>query len=472
VEYNGKNETSTKTPLLVRILGQYIFLRLKLALFKHSKSSHSKPNEVKKARKARSPSARKVSRPSSTTISENIDMSISATFDPQYSRSRPKFTLEVNDSEVDLTSQSGTTPTHYTHYSQSCPPSRTHSVYSPHSHSFSLYEQEHQLLRRRWTFAMAMMDKEVTDEALVEVLAGIRLERDLVGSEDSVDKVWDADLILFGLQEEAPPLDHYAHPSQTSVDLSYISSLLSIPLPLQHRNSAPTAGSRPSQQWQMAQRILFTCRELVRTERHYLASLQTLLASNTETVPPPLMLKYAEELIRVSELYLGQMEGNPSAWGVAAAFLGAEEAIEGALVRWCGSVGMWFKDGYEAELESKFSMRGRRLSKVIRLGGGSSDEMHEYDEATSGPLKKVNSWRRSMSSIPDLSASISTARKKEKNASPQTSTSSNGHEQQRRLSQAKKPPVRDLAILPTQRIMRYVLLYRGETQSFIGSPFR
>jgi hypothetical protein len=429
---------------------------------KHPIPIHPEPNEVEKVHKARLPSVRKVSRPC-ITIPGNADTS-AATLDPHYSRSRPKFTLETNDSEVDLNSQSGTTHSHYANYSQSCPPSRTHSVYSPHSLSFSLHGQEHQPPRRRWTFAMAMTDKEVTDEALIEVLAGIRLRRDLSGREDSSDTVWDADLILFGSKEEAQ-LDHDTHPSHASADHSHTSSPTSIPLRPQRHNSTSIAGSRPSQHWQTAQRVLFTCRELVRTERHYLALLQILLSSNTETTPPPLMLKHAEELTRVSESYLGQMERNPSAWGVAAAFLGAEEAIQDALVRWCGSVGMWFKDGgYETGLESKLSLRGRKLSQAIKLGGGSTDEMHEYDEATSGPLRKVNSWRRSMSSISDLGSTISTVRRKERNAAPPTSIF-NGHERQRRPSHTRKPPVRDLAILPTQRIMRYVLLYQGESQA-------
>lgn len=422
-----------------------------------------------KAHKARPHSTRKVSRPSSITISENVDLSMPMVFDPKYPRSKPKFTLEANDSEADLFSQSETTtPAHHTDYSQSYPPSRTHSVHSPHSHSLSFHEQEPQSPRRRWTFAMAMTDEEATDETLIEVLEEIRLKRDLTGSEDGVDRVWDADLILFGLQEETPQLDHNTRHLQSPVDLSYSSSLPSLPLPHGHRHSAPIPRSRPSQHWQTAQRVLFTCRELVRTERHYLLSLQTLLASNTETVPPPLMLKYAEELTRVSMLYLGQLRGNPSAWGVAAAFLGAEEAIEGAFVRWCGSVGMWFKDGgYEAQkLELKDSMRGRRLSKVIKpkSGEGSNEEIHKDDDAFPGALKKVSSWRRSMSSLSDLSTSVST-KKKEKKATPPLASSSNGRERQRRSSHVKMPSVRDLAILPTQRIMRYVLLYRGEPNS-------
>lgn len=333
---------------------------------------------------------------------------------------------------------------------------------------------------------MAMTDEDIPDEVLVEELERMRLQEEWSGSVDDVGEVWDASHILFGSQEltASPREEHPQHykfddlpNSQPSTDLPYTSSLPSFPH--QHRNSStppPIPGS--TRHWQTAHRVLLTCRELVRTERHYLASLQALLASETETAPPPLMLRYVEELVKVSKLFLAQMEANPSAWGIAAAFVGVEEAIDGAFTGWCGVVGMWFDDEQqEAKMKTTngslawSSVRAKKLSKPSKPKLGDEDtkekgkekEKELEDEASSSPLmKRVNTWRRSMTSITDLSANAPGARKKEKNAVPPPSFYINGHGQQRQNKKAKKPPVRDLAILPTQRIMRYVLLYRGE----------
>ncbi|KAF9454160.1 hypothetical protein P691DRAFT_608841, partial [Macrolepiota fuliginosa MF-IS2] len=314
--------------------------------------------------------------------------------------------------------------------------------------------------RRRWTFAMAMTDEGITDEVLVEELERMRLRQEWSGSVDDVGDVWDGEQVLFGSQATASPTEEYppSHQpehserdfrhSHPAADLSYTPSLPSFPH--QHRNSAPLPDVGSTQHWQTTRRVLLTCRELVRTERHYLASLQALLACETETAPPPLMLRYVEGLVKVSELYLAQMERNPSAWGVAAAFVAVEEAIDGAFVGWCGVVGMWFNnERHEEKMESGSSS----------TWSAEKDNAQEEDENSNPLMRKVSSWRRSMTSIADLSASGSGARR-EKGAPPPPAFSFNGHTQQRRNHRVKKPPVRDLAILPTQRIMRYVLLYR------------
>ncbi|KXN88820.1 hypothetical protein AN958_06689 [Leucoagaricus sp. SymC.cos] len=280
---------------------------------------------------------------------------------------------------------------------------------------------------------MAMTDEDITDEVLVMELERMRIRKEWSGSVDEMGEIWDPDYVLFGTFG-SQDLRH----SKSPADVSYTPSLPSFPH--QHRNSSvPLPESGSTQQWQTARRVLLTCRELVRTERHYLASLQILLASETEGTPPLLMLRYAEELVKVSQLYLAQMEGNPSAWGVAAAFLGAEEAVDGAFVGWCGVVGMWFDDSREGPMKS--------------------EESAEEDESTKDRLKKIGSWRRSLTSIADLSTNAPSTKKKEKGSAPPPSSSLYGH-RQRRMSKTKKPPIRDLAILPTQRIMRYVLLYR------------
>ena len=275
---------------------------------------------------------------------------------------------------------------------------------------------------------MAMTDEDITDEALVEELENMHAFQTWSGSSDDIGQFWDAGEHIWETGNNSPVYD-----SETS-NLPYTPSLPSFPL--QHRLSTPAPAANAS--WQTARRALLTCRELVRTERHYLHSLRTLFASETEIPPPPLMLRYLAGLVTVSEGLLERMQENPSAWGVAAAFLGTEESLEMAFSEWCGVVGEWF----DSE-----STPSRKLGKQRVMDG-------EF----SSPLKRsASTWRKSMSSITnmDMSTSISSI------SHPPPSFNGSFLSRKKTIVAARKPPIRDLAILPTQRVMRYVLLYRG-----------
>jgi hypothetical protein len=276
--------------------------------------------------------------------------------------------------------------------------------------------------RRRWTLAMAMTDEDITDEALVEELENMRTFQTWSGSSDDVGQLWDVGEHIWETGNNSPVYD-----SETS-NLPYTPSLPSFPL--QHRLSTPAPAANAS--WQTARRALLTCRELVRTERHYLHSLRTLLASETDTPPPPLMLRYLAGLVTVSEGLLERMQENPSAWGVAAAFLGTEDSLEMAFSEWCGVVGEWFDDE---------STPSRKLSK-------------QHGEFSSPLKRSAGTWRKSMPSIANMDMLSSM---------PHPPPSFNGSflSRKKTIVAARKPPIRDLAILPTQRVMRYVLLYRG-----------
>lgn len=271
--------------------------------------------------------------------------------------------------------------------------------------------------RRRWTLAMAMTDEDITDEALVEELENMRTFQTWGGSSDDIGQLWD----IGETGDNSPVYD-----SETS-NLPYTPSLPSFPL--QHRLSTPAPAANAS--WQTARRALLTCRELVRTERHYLHSLRTLFASETETPPPPLMLRYLAGLVTVSEGLLERMQENPSPWGVAAAFLGTEENLEMAFSEWCGVVGEWF----DAECTPS-----RKLSKQRVM------------DRESSPLKRsASTWRKSMTTITNMDMSMSY---------PPPSFNGSFLSRKKTIVAARKPAIRDLAILPTQRVMRYVLLYR------------
>ena len=193
-----------------------------------------------------------------------------------------------------------------------------------------------------------------------------------------------------------------------------------------------------------------------------------------------MMIQYAKELVDVSEKLLKAMEGEPSVRGVAEAFVEVGEGMggaESAFVGWCGVVGGWFQDGLPISRSTQAMIVAKR-----RRGLSGDEENHPMisehegsnpglavtftptEHAHTSPLMRtVRTWRRSMPSIAGsgeghrgrtspTSFAVGYA------SSISLTSSSNS-------KPIRKPAVRDLAILPTQRIMRYVLLYRG--MSFI-----
>jgi len=148
------------------------------------------------------------------------------------------------------------------------------------------------------------------------------------------------------------------------------------------------------------------------------------------------MLSYVGQLVNVSQSYLASMVSDPSSCGVATAFLNVEQAMDTAFVRWCSVVALWFDN----HSPSSNDLDQDDLVHVV----------HEDVVLSTASRLKINSWRRSLASLTDLATNTPNPKKKDKAwlllHSP---------------AKPKMPSIRDLAILPTQRIMRYVLLYRG-----------
>ncbi|KAF8641130.1 hypothetical protein AX17_000772 [Amanita inopinata Kibby_2008] len=372
---------------------------------------------------------------------------------PHHSHTKPRFTLEDDPDSLALT-----------------PP--------PYLMSPKLTKT------RRLTLAMAITDDGITDEALVETLDRIRLQRESSGCVDNSTALWDVDQDTWNwdmqwegavdeVAWEQPVLDSGGGHLQ-STKIPYTSSLPSFPL--QHRISAPSSRN-PTTAWQIARQALLTCRELIRTERHYLSSLNILTASETATIPPPLMIHYATQLFSVSERLLARMEEDPSAWGVAASFLSLEESVEGAFVGWCGVVASWF-EGSSCASSSGSSVRGASggSSPNRRLSKNQSEEDVAIGDAlafTNGsPLRRaVSTWKRNVPTMTSLSTPTTVPPTQGPPLFPASSFGSsflNWRKDKERPAQGpssngnhiKRPPVRDLAILPTQRVLRYVLLYR------------
>ena len=211
-----------------------------------------------------------------------------------------------------------------------------------------------------------------------------------------------------------------------------------------------------------------------------------------------MMVTHAKELIDISKRLLKGMEEEPSARGVAEVFLevggGFEDGAESAFVRWCGAVGGWFQDNL-ADTDRHDVKRKRKGCESV---GGSGDyhsmiSEHESsgpgggvnfptsttttgEHAHSSPLKRtVSTWRKSMPSVTGLGEGGVWRRDKDKDRAMDRDKDENCgrgkmafDEVQASSSMSssigkpvRKPAVRDIAILPTQRVTRYVLLYRG-----------
>ncbi|KAG2022908.1 hypothetical protein CC2G_000625 [Coprinopsis cinerea AmutBmut pab1-1] len=467
---------------------------------------------------------------------------------------------------------------------------------------------------RRYTFAMAMNDEEITDEVLVKELERIRAIRAMstdsssnrtssacldavstaeVPDTQDLDDVWDLD-------DEEPELDleldlntsngqrsrffNDAGPAMCDSPMSescgegwgppsstHSPALQPLPHP-SNRPSSPTTSppspvpSRPSlprplsdiqpstssiSSWRVTRHALLTCRELVRTERHYLSSLISLLSGHTTSPPPPLMLHYTAVLVNTTRMFLERLERNPTPNGVAKAFVALEPEMDAAYVGWCGVVGSWFIDGDQSKgiaawEKGKAKAEGsqsrstfKRLSKTRTTGGDESTSRKPvsswkggFESSPSQPAKPSPTSSSSDSSSSSSSTSSTSSSSSSSSAtspassisgcasSPTTSTftsttttpsvsksttpataspptsfpgcpgkgkaasapSSRSHsfagsvnlaqlssmhgipmalvERSSSMHSSRKPAVRDLAILPTQRVMRYVLLFR------------
>ncbi|KAF9535588.1 hypothetical protein CPB83DRAFT_21111 [Crepidotus variabilis] len=354
--------------------------------------------------------------------------------------------------------------------------------------------------RRRWTLADAMTDEGISDVGLVRELERMRevaewarrrerMHEGHVNAGSEQDEDWDGwdewdvgreilegrDVLELERQRESQlARDKERENARLALENGEVTAMplsdspeSEVP-PLDANNSIQSAPvtmparsmSSSSTSWLMAQRALLTCRELILTERHYLSLLSALVRQETSTPPPPLMVHYAAELVAAADAVLKGMEREPSARGVARAFLERENELEGAYTRWCGVVGGWFSgDGSLDVTSARGSFEGDRSTRKRSRGSnrtdtdGSNNDHGDLDEDLSKPLKRsVSTWRKSMPSIPSLGL--------DNGSIYGGSPCRRDKEDDNRKPIPRKPDVRELAILPTQRVMRYVLLYR------------
>jgi hypothetical protein len=236
--------------------------------------------------------------------------------------------------------------------------------------------------------------------------------------------------------------------------------------------------------WSTARKALFCIREIVGTEKKYQGALKMLLTGQTTNQPPPLLLTYLPDLIRASEALLKGFLDDPSAWGVSTAFMACEDDIEAAMVSWCSVAGNFFTNGPRHGSESaimggKWRLRKSLLSPtnnplttVVEKSGENSSLASSsppplltlMNEAGSRNRDRQRTVEHYWKVCDDGGAESHAERRPRVNS---TDSRSKGELPTRRQS------VRDLAIQPTQRVMRYVLLYRDLLESTpLTSPSR
>ena len=229
--------------------------------------------------------------------------------------------------------------------------------------------------------------------------------------------------------------------------------------------NVPSAPFTNDDDWKKEVKALFLIRELVQTERSYAAHLESLLIvvlkctgtssstrmqtnvlmpsqpSNTSqrmapstTVPPHLVTLRVmlPKLISVSRVLVYSIEESPTSEGVARSFLSIRPRLEEVHVSWHGVVGA--------------TLRAMRVTEASK-----SKSKGRLGRVPVAPT--VEAARRA--TRPDLSYSDAAL----------DSTSSTSSSDKREKSRAYDPPPKelsavDVAIMPTQRIPRYVLLLR------------
>ena len=262
--------------------------------------------------------------------------------------------------------------------------------------------------RRRWTLASALTDERISDEGLVRELDRMRE----VGRGRGKSRTH--------LQTHQDENDEGEFEEDWGIWERTTSPRLDL---TSRQHSSSSTSSSVSLMWHHAQRALLACRELILTERRYLLAMLDLIEEKTVRPPPPLMKKRAGEIANISNVLLSGFQIDPSATGVARVFSEQKEEMEKAYGRWSECVGTWF------EGEQYDSDRDREKGELRRSS---------------------STWRKSMPVISGLGSSD--------HSTTITTTTATGMK--------RKTYVRDLAILPTQRVMRYVLLFRGALSLF------
>ncbi|KAG8737238.1 hypothetical protein FRC10_008408 [Ceratobasidium sp. 414] len=198
-----------------------------------------------------------------------------------------------------------------------------------------------------------------------------------------------------------------------------------------------TDDSAAEREWDKARRAVLCVREIVRTEKSYLHHLVGFLDSD-QLVMSSVLLEHLPRLVETSRIFAAHLEEDPSAWGVSVAFLAVEKQLEDALVEWSGVVG--------------------EVISSMRNGGESQAASEDGHTSSAGTGSGASSWIRRRSAT----ASSSNSQPFQLNLS-MTPVIGSKDKKSNRGAKSKRLTEQDAAIMPIQRALRYVLMYRGKS---------
>ena len=140
--------------------------------------------------------------------------------------------------------------------------------------------------------------------------------------------------------------------------------------------------------------------------------------------------------METSRAFSTRLEEDPSAWGVSVAFLGVEEQLESALVEWSGVV-------------------GKVISSLQNKG---DSQATSEDGHTSSAGSTASSWIRRRSATASASAQPF-----QLNLTMTPVIGGSKDKKSARVTKTRRLTEQDVVIMPTQRVLRYVLMYRGKS---------
>ena len=291
--------------------------------------------------------------------------------------------------------------------------------------------------------------------------------------------------------------------------------------PDQQRAHTPNGAAVKEAAWKMQKRALLSSRQVILTERSYLLQLtrfhSTVIGGYPASYCPDMLLEHLPPLMHASRLFSSFMEEDPSVWGVSAAFISAADVLERALVAYCAVAGEvtlkcrkagsssnqgygispWSGSGHHTTSNSPVTdeLGGQQQSSVTRSHSTGIIGRRRWRKSLPGGAAAPTfafgfGMSASSTSVPPSSYAPPGA--------PPSRSSSNAHVHHSDPSSSTRPtsahsgsttiptPVTshsgssastfaqgklranmtasEIAVQPTQRATRYVLLYRGTTR--------
>ncbi|KAG8732945.1 hypothetical protein FRC11_009888 [Ceratobasidium sp. 423] len=186
-------------------------------------------------------------------------------------------------------------------------------------------------------------------------------------------------------------------------------------------------------EWVRARRAMMCVREIVRTEKSYMRHLVAFVNSGDAVGMSPILAEHLPRLIETTHMFCTRLEEDPSAKGVSNAFLEIEEVLDATYVHWSSVVGEVISSTHQrtesqAASDDGHTSTGTNVSWIRRRSATANTAIQPAFQLNLG-MTPVNG------------------------GGGKNKKSAHG-------TKPKKMTEQDVVIMPTQRAIRYVLMYR------------